>query len=74
MSTRFSPEDLLSCYRRGVFPMADSRDDPRLFLVDPELRGLLPLDAFHIPKRLTRRIIQDPFRITFDTAFTRVVE
>ncbi len=74
MSARFSPEDLLACYRRGVFPMADSRDDLRLFLVDPELRGLLPLDAFHIPKRLKRRIFQDPFRITFDTAFTRVIE
>lgn len=74
MSARFSPEDLLACYRRGVFPMADSRDDPRLFLVDPELRGLLPLDAFHIPKRLKRRIIQDPFRVTFDSAFTRVIE
>lgn len=74
MSARFSPEDLLACYRRGVFPMADSRDDPRLFLVDPDRRGLLPLDAFHIPKRLKRRICQDPFRVTFDTAFTRVIE
>jgi len=54
--------------------MADSRDDPRLFLVDPDFRGILPLDAFHIPKRLKRRICQDPFRVTFDTAFTRVVE
>lgn len=74
MAARFSSEDLLTCYRRGVFPMADSRDDPRLFLVDPERRGLLPLDAFHIPKRLKRRVLQDPFRVTFDTAFTRVIE
>ncbi len=74
MAARFSPEDLLICYRRGVFPMADSRDDPSLFLVDPERRGLLPLDAFHIPKRLKRRICQDPFRVTFDRAFTRVIE
>ncbi len=74
MSARFTPDDLLTCYRRGVFPMADSRDDPSLFLVDPERRGLLPLDAFHIPKRLKRRICQDPFRVTFDTAFTRVIE
>lgn len=74
MAARFSPEDLLICYRRGVFPMADSRDDPSLFLVDPERRGLIPLDAFHIPKRLRRRICQDPFRVTFDTAFTRVIE
>lgn len=54
--------------------MADSRDDPRLFLVDPDFRGILPLDAFHIPKRLKRRVCQDPFRVSFDTAFTRVVE
>ncbi len=74
MSARFSPEDLLACYRRGVFPMADSRDDPNLFLVDPERRGLLPLDAFHIPKRLKRRVIQEPYRVSFDTAFTRVIE
>ena len=74
MAARFSPEDLLICYRRGVFPMADSRDDPSLFLVDPEQRGLLPLDAFHIPKRLKRRICKDPFRVTLDTAFTRVIE
>ncbi len=74
MSARFTLEDLLICYRRGVFPMADSRDDPRLFLVDPERRGLLPLDAFHVPKRLKRRICQDPFRVSFDTAFTRVIE
>jgi len=74
MSARYSTESLLACYRRGVFPMADSRDDPRLFLVDPERRGILPLEAFHIPRRLKRRIIQDPFRVTFDTAFTRVIE
>ncbi|MFN4225946.1 MAG: leucyl/phenylalanyl-tRNA--protein transferase [Hyphomonas sp.] len=74
MSSRFGPHELLDCYRRGVFPMADSRDDPNLFLVDPDARGILPLDAFHIPKRLKRRICQDPFRVTFDTAFTRVME
>lgn len=74
MSARFGPEDLLNCYRRGVFPMADSRDDPRLFLVDPDVRGILPLDAFHIPKRLKRRVCQDPFRISVNTAFTRVME
>lgn len=74
MSSRFGTQELLDCYRRGVFPMADSRDDPSLFLVDPDFRGILPLDAFHIPKRLKRRVCQDPFRVTFDTAFTRVVE
>ena len=74
MSARFGTNDLLACYRRGVFPMGDARDDPNLFLVDPDMRGILPLDAFHIPKRLKRRVKQDPFRVTVDTAFTRVME
>ena len=54
--------------------MGDARDDPNLFLVDPDLRGILPLDAFHIPKRLKRRVRQDPFQVTVDTAFSRVME
>jgi leucyl/phenylalanyl-tRNA--protein transferase len=74
MSARFGTHDLLACYRRGVFPMGDARDDPNLFLVDPDMRGILPLDAFHIPKRLQRRIKQEPFRVTADTAFSRVME
>jgi leucyl/phenylalanyl-tRNA--protein transferase len=74
MSARFGTNDLLACYRRGVFPMGDARDDPNLFLVDPDLRGILPLEAFHIPKRLQRRIKQEPFRVTADTAFSRVME
>jgi leucyl/phenylalanyl-tRNA--protein transferase len=74
MSSRFGSNDLLACYRRGVFPMGDARDDPNLFLVDPDLRGILPLDGFHIPKRLKRRVKQEPYRVTADTAFTRVME
>jgi leucyl/phenylalanyl-tRNA--protein transferase len=74
MSARFGTHDLLACYRRGVFPMGDARDDPNLFLVDPDMRGILPLDNFHIPKRLKRRVKQEPFRVTADTAFTRVME
>lgn len=54
--------------------MGDSRDDPNLFLVDPDMRGILPLRGFHIPKRLARKVKQDPFRITCDQAFTRVME
>ena len=66
-------EDLILCYRRGVFPMADARDDDRVFLVDPELRGVIPLDRMHIPRRLARTIRADPFEIRIDTAFSRVV-
>lgn len=74
MSDRFDTTDLLNCYRRGVFPMADSREDLRLFLMDPDQRGLLPLKGFHVPRRLAKTIRKDPFRIEVDTAFNRVIE
>lgn len=74
MSDRFDTTDLLNCYRRGVFPMADSREDMRLFLMDPDLRGILPLDGFHVPKRLRKTLRRTPFRVTVDTAFNRVIE
>ena len=73
-SRRFGPEELLSCYQRGVFPMADSRDDPRLFIVDPDLRGILPLDGFHLSRRLAKRVRSAPFDIRVDTAFRHVME
>ena len=74
MSRVFGPKELLDCYRRGVFPMSDDRDDPSLFLVDPDLRGVLPLDRFHISKSLRKTIRQDVFEIRIDTAFSRVME
>jgi leucyl/phenylalanyl-tRNA---protein transferase len=74
MSARLDTAELLRCYRRGVFPMAESHDDPRLFLVDPELRGILPLHRFHVPKRLARNVRQDRFEITLNRAFARVLE
>ncbi|MDQ0462854.1 leucyl/phenylalanyl-tRNA--protein transferase [Caulobacter ginsengisoli] len=70
----FDIEDLIDCYRRGVFPMADARDDERVFLIDPERRGVLPLDKFHVPTRLARTIRARPFEIRIDTAFDAVVE
>jgi leucyl/phenylalanyl-tRNA--protein transferase len=54
--------------------MGDARNDPNLFLVDPDLRGIIPLDGFHVPKRLMRKVKQEPFRVTVDQAFTRVME
>nr|WP_241765094.1 leucyl/phenylalanyl-tRNA--protein transferase [Hyphomonas beringensis] len=74
MSSRFGTSDLLACYRRGVFPMGDARNDPNLFLVDPDMRGIIPLKGFHVPKRLARTVKQDPFTVTADQAFTRVME
>jgi leucyl/phenylalanyl-tRNA--protein transferase len=71
---RFTVEDLIACYARGVFPMADARHDRRVFLVDPARRGVIPLDGFHISRRLARTIRSDRFEIRVDTAFERVVE
>ncbi|MET0546833.1 MAG: leucyl/phenylalanyl-tRNA--protein transferase [Caulobacterales bacterium] len=74
MSRRFGPDELLACYKRGVFPMADSRDDPRLFIVDPDLRGVLPFETFHVSRRLAKTIRGEPFTLRVDTAFRRVME
>jgi leucyl/phenylalanyl-tRNA--protein transferase len=69
----FSAEDLLDCYRRGIFPMAETRTDASFFLVEPARRGVLPLKGFHVPRRLARRVRADPFEIRIDTAFSAVV-
>ena len=64
---------LLRAYAFGVFPMAEARDDPELFWIDPEHRGILPLDAFHLPRRLKRTIKAEPFEVRVDTSFRRVM-
>jgi leucyl/phenylalanyl-tRNA---protein transferase len=71
--SEFDARDLLDCYARGVFPMADARDDARVFLIDPERRGVIPLDGFHVSRRLARTVRADPFEIRIDTAFHEVV-
>jgi leucyl/phenylalanyl-tRNA--protein transferase len=70
---RFSVDDLIDCYRRGVFPMADARHDRRVFLVDPARRGILPLGGFHVSRRLARTVRSDRFDVRIDTAFSTVV-
>lgn len=72
--TSLTAETILAAYRIGVFPMADSAEDPDLYWVEPERRGIFPLDAFHVPKRLAKKIRKMPFRVTVDTAFRRVME
>lgn len=66
---RLTPEILLRAYRSGIFPMAESADDPELFWVDPEHRGILPLDGFHVPRRLRRVVRQDRFAVRVDSDF-----
>jgi leucyl/phenylalanyl-tRNA--protein transferase len=70
----FTLDDLIQCYRRGVFPMADARHDRRVFLVDPARRGVIPLDAFRISRRLARTVRSERFEVRVDTAFAAVVE
>jgi leucyl/phenylalanyl-tRNA---protein transferase len=68
-----TPELLLRAYAIGIFPMAEAADDPNLFWVDPERRGVLPLEAFHIPRRLRRTVRQGRYEIRVDTAFESVM-
>ncbi|MGB7336012.1 MAG: leucyl/phenylalanyl-tRNA--protein transferase [Salaquimonas sp.] len=69
-----TPEVLLKAYSIGIFPMAESADDPELFWVEPEMRGILPLDEFHIPKSLQKAMRKNPFEVRIDSAFMQVVE
>ena len=71
---RITPELLLRAYSIGLFPMSDAADDPEIFWVEPEMRGILPLDAFHVSKSLAKAVRKKPFDIRFDTAFDAVVE
>ena len=64
---------LLRAYAMGVFPMADSRDDPRVFWVDPEARGIIPLDRFHISRSLARTIRRTPYQVTLNRDFEGTV-
>lgn len=69
-----TPDLLLHAYATGIFPMAESRNDPDVFWVDPRHRGLIPLGGFHISRSLARTIRRGKFRITVDSAFEDVVE
>lgn len=74
MEADVTADDLLGLYAQGVFPMAESRDDPRVFVVDPPERGILPLHAFHLSRRLARTVRQDRFEVRIDTAFDAVLD
>lgn len=66
---RLTPDILLEAYAAGIFPMAESADDPELFWVEPRQRGIIPLDRFHLPRRLARVVRQGRFMVRCDTAF-----
>ncbi|MDI2112454.1 leucyl/phenylalanyl-tRNA--protein transferase [Commensalibacter nepenthis] len=73
-SEEITVEILLEAYRQGVFPMADDKDDPRLYWYRPEERGILPLDGFHLSRRLARTVLADQYAVKVDTDFLAVID
>ncbi len=73
MTGKLDPEMLLRAYALGVFPMADSAATTDVFWVEPQRRGVLPLDGFHLPRRLARTLRAEKFALTADRAFDRVM-
>jgi leucyl/phenylalanyl-tRNA--protein transferase len=71
--TAINPEELLLAYRLGIFPMAESRTAEEVLWVRPHERGILPLDKFHVPRRLARAVRADIYDVTVDTAFDEVI-
>ncbi|MEP9378909.1 leucyl/phenylalanyl-tRNA--protein transferase [Aquabacter sp. CN5-332] len=69
-----TPEVLLKAYACGIFPMAESAEDPGLYWIEPERRGIIPLDAFHIPARLARTVRSGRFEIRIDSDFDGVID
>jgi leucyl/phenylalanyl-tRNA--protein transferase len=72
-SSEITPEVLLRAYACGIFPMAESADDPTLFWVEPEMRGVIPLEGFRIASRLRRTVRSDAFTVTVNKAFKAVI-
>lgn len=71
---RLTPELLLGAYAAGVFPMAERRDDPDVFWVDPRRRGILPLDGFHLSRSLARRLRRGDVQASLDRDFEAVLD
>lgn len=69
-----TPEILLKAYAAGIFPMAEDADDPTIYWVEPRARGVLPLDRFHVPRRLARTVRSDVFEVVSDRDFEAVID
>ncbi|SDG50566.1 leucyl/phenylalanyl-tRNA--protein transferase [Thalassobaculum litoreum DSM 18839] len=72
--SELQPELLLQAYAVGVFPMAEGRNDPRLFFVDPDNRGILPLDGFHISRSLRKTVRRRRFEVVWDRDFEATID
>ena len=68
-----TPELLIRAYSLGIFPMSQSRNDPNIFWVDPKMRGILPLNNFHISQSLKKTVRRDKFNVSFNTDFHKVI-
>jgi leucyl/phenylalanyl-tRNA--protein transferase len=68
-----TPEVLLKAYACGIFPMAESADDPALYWIEPEMRGIIPLEGFHVPTRLRRTVRTTQFTVRVDRDFDAVI-
>lgn len=68
------PELVLRAYAMGVFPMADHRAAESVYWVEPKLRGVMPLDGFHLSRSLRKTILSDRFRVTADQAFPQILQ
>jgi leucyl/phenylalanyl-tRNA--protein transferase len=73
-SSEITPDMLLRAYACGIFPMAESVDDPTLFWVEPEQRGIIPLDGFKVSSRLARTVRSDSFSVSVNTSFRAVID
>jgi leucyl/phenylalanyl-tRNA---protein transferase len=69
-----TPEVLLKAYACGIFPMAESADDPALYWIEPERRGIIPLKGFHVPSRLARTTRADRFAVVCNRDFDAVID
>jgi leucyl/phenylalanyl-tRNA--protein transferase len=74
MLLEITPQVLLKAYAVGIFPMAEAADDPGLYWIEPEVRGVIPLERFHVPRRLKRTIAAGPYRVHIDRDFEAVVD
>jgi leucyl/phenylalanyl-tRNA---protein transferase len=74
LNAEITPEVLLRAYAVGIFPMAESADDPTLFWVEPEERGVIPLHGLKVSSRLARTVRSDRYRVTVDRAFGEVID
>ena len=68
-----TPEVLLKAYACGIFPMAESADDPALYWIEPDMRGIIPLEGFHVPVRLARTVRATPWTVHVDRDFDGVI-